>query len=95
MMKEDENRQGRITIFPLLTVAIVALIVERIGRCVFARQMYEWENQAVAALGINVEAYRIACGILIFAILLAAYLRLRRGRNRAKAGQFVLPGEKS
>ena len=94
MLKEDENSRGRITIFPLLVVAVVALIVARIGRFVFARQMYEWENRAVAALGINVEAYRIGCGILFFAILIAAYLRLWKKRKQAKAGQFMLPGEK-
>jgi hypothetical protein len=50
MMNGNEHKSGRIAVFPLLVTAIVALLVARIGRFVFGRQMFDWETRTVRAI---------------------------------------------
>ena len=94
MIRGNLHQSGRITVFPLLVAATVTLIVAQIGRLIFARQIFDWETRMVQALGINVVAYRITCGVLNLLILFWAYTRIRAKRNQAKTGQYTLPDEK-
>lgn len=93
-MKGHVFRSGKITVFPLLFIAIVALIAAQIARFVFARELFNWETNIVEALGFNAATYRIGCGILFLAVLTTAFVRSRKNRRIEANKYFSLPDMK-